>query len=118
MRKSGGSVYYRIKQVDLDGHFIYTSIIRTNCARKSIDIVIYPVPARDILNVIIRSDKSLKTQLLLVDGIGKIVRRIDATLFNGSNTFLFNLKGLASGEYLIRSSDPVVELNKKFNIVR
>ena len=81
-------------------------------------MLIYPVPARNLLNVVIRSDKSLKTQLLLFDSIGKIVRKIDATLFNGSNTFLFNLKGLASGEYFIRSSDPGVELNKKFNIVR
>jgi hypothetical protein len=114
----GGTAFYRIKQVDLDGHFNYTSIIRTNCERKMIDLVIYPVPALNILNVVIRSDKSLKTQLLLIDGIGKIVRKIDATLFNGSNTFIFNLKGLASGEYLIRSNNPGVELNKKFNIVR
>jgi hypothetical protein len=37
---NGGAVYYRIKQVDLDGHPVYTSIIRTNCERKSIDMVI------------------------------------------------------------------------------
>lgn len=115
---NSGPAYYRIKQVDIDGHFIYTSILRTNCVRKSLDMVIYPVPARDILNVVIQSDKSLKTQLLLVDGVGKIVRRMDATLFNGSNTFLFNLKGLASGEYIIRTNDPGVELNKTFNIIR
>jgi hypothetical protein len=114
----GGPAYYRIKQVDMDGHSIYTSIIRTNCARKSLDMAIYPVPARDILNVVVSSGKSLKTQLLLVDGNGKIVRRIDASLFNGSNTFLFNLRGLASGEYIIRSKSPGVELSKKFNIIR
>lgn len=114
----GGKAYYRIKQVDLEGNFIYTSIIRTNCDRKAIDMVIYPVPARDILNVVIRSDKSLKTRLLLVDGVGKIVRKLDVTLFSGSNTFLFDLKGLASGEYLIRSNATGVELNKTFNIIR
>jgi hypothetical protein len=114
----GGKAYYRIKQVDMEGNFIYTSIIRTNCDRKAIDMVIYPVPARDILNVVIRSDKSLKTRLLLFDGVGKIVRKMDVTLFNGSNTFLFNLEGLASGEYLIRSTAPGVEFNKTFNIIR
>ena len=115
---NGGKAYYRIKQVDVNGNFIYTSTIRTNCELKAINMVIYPVPARDILNVVIRSDKSLKTQLLLVDGVGKIVRKMDAALFNGSNTFLFNLKGLASGEYIIRSNSPWVELNKTFNIIR
>lgn len=116
--QNGGKAYYRIKEVDIDGHAIYTSIIRTNCELKAIDMVIYPVPARDLLNVVIRSDKSLKTQLLIVDGVGKIVRKIDAALLNGSNTFQFNLKGLAGGEYLIRSNAPGVELNKTFNIIR
>ena len=115
---NGGASLYRIKEVDMDGQTIYTSIIRTNCEVKTVDIVIYPVPARDLLNVVIRSVKSLKTQLLIIDGVGKVVRKIDATLLNGSNTFQFNLNGLASGEYLIRSNAPGVELNKTFNIAR
>ncbi len=114
----GGKSFYRIKQVDVDGHAIYTSIIRTNCEAKAISMVIYPVPARDILNVVIRSDRSLKTKLLVVDGTGRTIRRIEASLLNGSNTILVNLKGLSSGEYIIRSSNPDVELIKKFNIVR
>jgi hypothetical protein len=116
--QNGGNAYYRIKQVDLDGHFIYTSIVSTNCEFKNMDMVLYPVPARDLLNVVIRSDKSLKTQLLIVDGVGKIVRRMDATLLNGNNTFQFNLKGLASGQYIIRSNALDIELNKTFNIIR
>ena len=115
---NGGAMYYRIKEVDLDGHFIFTNIIRTNCEAKKMDMVIYPVPAQNILNVIIRSDKSLKTQLMLIDGVGKIVQKMNATLFNGSNSFIINLNGLSTGEYLIRSSDPGVELNKRFNIIR
>jgi hypothetical protein len=115
---NGGASLYRIKEVDMDGQTIYTSIIRTNCEVKTVDMVIYPVPARDLLNVVIRSVKSLKTQLLIIDGVGKVVRKIDATLLNGSNTFQFNLNGLASGEYLIRSNAPGVELNKTFNIAR
>ncbi|MEO8763178.1 MAG: T9SS type A sorting domain-containing protein [Ginsengibacter sp.] len=114
----GGNAFYRIKQVDIDNHPIYTSIIRTNCSLKAIDMVIYPVPARDVLNAVITSDKPLKTKLLLIDGVGKIVRKFDASLTNGSNTFQFNLKGLASGQYNLRSNDPGIELNKRFNIVR
>ena len=115
---NGGMALYRIKEVDMDGQPVYTSIIRTNCEVKAVDMVIYPVPARDLLNVIIRSATSLKTQLLIVDGVGRIVRKIEVTLANGSNTFQFNLKGLAGGEYLIRSNAPDVELTKTFNIIR
>ncbi len=113
-----GTAFYRIKQVDLDGHFIYTSIFKSNCDRKKFNIVIYPVPARDLLKVVISSDKSVKTQLMVMDAVGKVVRKIDLNLLNGNNTFQVNLKGLASGEYLIHSNNPDVELNKKFNIVR
>lgn len=115
---NGGTSLYRIKEVDLDGQPVYTSIIRTNCEVKAVDMVIYPVPARDLLNVVIRSAKSLKTQLLIIDGLGKVVRKIDATLLNGSNTFQFNLNGLAGGQYMIRSNAPDAELNKTFNIIR
>jgi len=115
---NGGKAFYRIKQVDLDGHASYTIVIKTTCSVKAIDMIIYPVPARDMLNVVIRSDKSLKAQLFLVDGIGKTVRKIDAALISGSNTFLFNLKGLAAGAYMIRSNTPGIELTRKFNIIR
>lgn len=115
---NGGKAFYRIKQVDMDGRAIYTSIIRTNCQLRGIDMIIYPVPARDLLNVVIRSDKSLKTQLLLVDGTGKIVRRTNASLFNGSNTFLLNLKKLPSGQYIIRTNNPNIDLTKSFTIIR
>jgi hypothetical protein len=106
----GGKAYYRIKQVDIDGHFMYSTVTRTSCEQKAIYMVIYPVPATDVLNVIVQSDKALKTDLVLVDAIGKIIRKTGATLFNGSNTFLFDLKGLPAGAYLIRI--------KKFTIAR
>ncbi|MDP4285011.1 MAG: T9SS type A sorting domain-containing protein [Bacteroidota bacterium] len=116
--EAGGALLYRIKEVDLDGHFIYTSIIRTNCESKKLSIVTYPVPAGNLLNVVITSDKSLKTQLLIINSTGEIVRKTQATLFNGSNTFQFNLNGLSTGNYIIRSTDSSVEFNKKFTIVR
>lgn len=115
---SGGNAFYRIKQVDLDGHVTYTSIIRTNCQVNNMAMVIYPVPAHNMLNVVISSDKSLKTKLMVIDGVGRVVRGMDVNLFKGNNKFQFDLKGLSSGEYLIRCSDPGIDLNRKFSIAR
>jgi hypothetical protein len=80
-------------------------------------MVIYPVHARGLLNVVIQSGKSLKTNLLIIDPVGKVVQKMEVNLTNGSNTLQFNLKGLASGEYIINSSTPGIEFNKKFNII-
>ena len=115
---SSDNAFYRIKEADIDGNIVYTSIFRTNCTGTNLGMVIYPVPARDLLNVVIKSDRAVKTQLLLVDGVGRVVSRMDANLSIGNNTLLFNLKGLASGEYLIRSNNARVPFSKKFNIVK
>lgn len=112
------SAYYRIKQVNTDGSFIYTNIISSNCATRNIDMVLYPVPAKDILNVMVKATQSAKTKLAIIDGLGRTVQVMDITLTPGNNTFQFNLKGLANGEYLIQSNAPGAVLNKKFNIIR
>lgn len=111
-----GNALYRIKQVDFDGRAYYTSIARTNCQSNGMGMLVYPVPARDILNVVIQSDREIKTKLMVIDGAGRIVRVMDAHLFNGNNTFDINLKGLSNGAYMIRSNNPNIELSKKFSI--
>ncbi len=114
---AGGTALYRIKQVDMDGQYIYTNIERATCETRNIGAVIYPVPARDILNVVIKADRSAKTQLMVYETSGKLVRKVDVTLVNGNNSFKINTAGLAAGDYLIRSSNNEIDLNKKFTVV-
>lgn len=113
---NGGAAFYRIKQVDNDGATFYTSIKATNCNSKTITNVIYPVPAKDILYVSIKSDKALKTNLQVYDATGKIVRSMEAMVNKGNNNFTLNLKGLASGDYIIKSTEPEINLTKRFII--
>jgi hypothetical protein len=113
-----GQAFYRIKEVDIDGNFTYTNIISSDCATKTIDIVLYPVPAKDLLNVVINSTQFVKTKLAIIDAIGEVVRVMDVSLVAGTNNYQFNLHGLSSGEYLIRSNAPGIILTKTFNIIR
>ncbi|RYF91128.1 MAG: T9SS type A sorting domain-containing protein [Chitinophagaceae bacterium] len=114
----GGAAFYRIKQLDKNGQFMYSDIARTNCQVKNISSVIYPVPAHDVLNVVIKSDKAVRTQLMVYDMQGKLVKKLDANVLNGNNNFRINLLGLPSGDYMLRSNDAVLELNKIFTISR
>lgn len=114
----GGAAFYRIKQIDKDGQFIYTDVARTNCQTKNITSVIYPVPAQDVLNVVIKSDRALRTQLMVYDMQGKLVKKVEASILNGNNNFRINLIDLASGDYMIRTNDATIELNKVFTITR
>ena len=115
---NGGVAMYRIKQIDKDGQFIYTGVEKTNCLVKNITSLIYPVPAYDVLNVVIKSDRSVRTQLMVYDMQGKLVKNIDAPVIAGNNTFKINLIGLASGDYMLRSNDATIEINKIFTIKR
>ncbi|MFZ4772066.1 MAG: T9SS type A sorting domain-containing protein, partial [Ferruginibacter sp.] len=115
---NGGVALYRIKQIDKDGQFIYTGVEKTNCLVKNITSLIYPVPAYDVLNVVIKSDRSVRTQLMVYDMQGKLVKNIDAPVIAGNNTFKINLIGLASGDYMLRSNDATIEINKIFTIKR
>lgn len=115
---NGGAAYYRLRQVDLDGRFIYTDIKRTNCKNGAFDVVIYPVPAKDNLTVVIKSDKSVRTDLRIVDMTGKVVQIIPTQINSGNNTINLNVSKLASGQYILGSSDPALQLNNKFTILR
>lgn len=114
----GGTAQYRIKQVDKDGGFTYTAIRQTNCRSSAVGVVIYPVPANDVLNVAIRTDKAIRIELQVLDMTGRMVRRQAAVLNPGNNKVVINTAGLASGEYVIRSSDGTVKLNQQFTIAR
>ncbi len=114
----GGTAFYRIRQVDTDGRFIYTAIKSTNCKAGQFDITLFPVPAKDNLNVVIKSDRTVKTDLQVLDMTGKIVQRTIVQINKGNNNIVLDINNLPGGQYLLVSSDPAVLINKKFTIVR
>jgi hypothetical protein len=113
-----GTALYRVKQVDLDGRTEYTAQRSKSCTGRLVNVVLYPVPTSNILNVAIRTDKSIRTELQVYDMAGRIVKTQAALLNNGSNNLTINVAGLAVGEYILRSTDGTLQLNKKFTIAR
>ncbi|MBL7730178.1 MAG: T9SS type A sorting domain-containing protein [Chitinophagaceae bacterium] len=114
----GGAAFYRLRQVDMDGRYTYTEIKRTNCRAGQFDVVLYPVPAKDNITVVINSDKAVRTDLLIVDMNGRTVRRVPTQINSGNNTIQLNVSDLSAGQYLLSGSDPSIELNKKFTVIR
>ncbi|MFN8289857.1 MAG: T9SS type A sorting domain-containing protein [Chitinophagaceae bacterium] len=113
-----GILFYRIRQVDRDGHFVYTSVRRTTCGGKNLDVVVYPVPAKDVLNVVIRAEKAVTTDIQVLDASGRQVQKILKNLNSGNNSFTLDISRLPAGQYLLTSSYPEVQINKKFVVSR
>ncbi len=114
----GGNNFYRIRQVDEDGRFIYTNVKHTDCKTDQFDVILYPVPAKDNLNVVIRSDKAVKTDLQIMDMNGRTVRRTTTQINKGNNNIILNIIDLSVGQYMLISSDPSIIINKRFTIAR
>lgn len=60
---NSGKVYYRLKQIDDDGQYSYSSVVLTDCKSSSLSnplISIYPNPATDILTIDIKGLKGKK----------------------------------------------------------
>lgn len=113
-----GQLFYRVKQVDRDGRFVYTSIRRMTCGGKNLDVVIFPVPAKDVLNVVIKSDKAITTDVQIVDASGRQVQKVMKNLASGNNSFTLDVSRLPAGQYLLTSSYPDIQINKKFVVAR
>lgn len=115
---NGGTALYRIRQVDLDGRATYTAIRQTNCTASQFDVVLYPVPTRDNLTVVIKSGKSVRTELQIMDMSGRTIRRIPAQINSGNNTINLDVSRIPAGQYMLVSSAPEIEISKKFTVIR
>ena len=91
-----GQVYYRIKQIDLDGRSDFSEIrsIRNNA--KKFNITIYPNPGRDLVKVTIPDGAGI-VDISLSDMSGKEIKR-----WNSTSVKNIELTNLRPGMYTIR----------------
>ena len=87
---NSGANYYRLKQLDLDGRFTYSSVVVVNMDDLEVPVTLFPNPARDILNVESGSDFS-----------GVTLFTLDGRKVRTSDTRELPLDGLSSGLYLV-----------------
>ena len=112
---SSGTVYYRIKQVDLDNQFRYTSIRSVRVQAKTIIGSIYPQPVKDVLNFSFNSTKEGLANIFIYNINGNLIRRIDKQVRKGDQLMGIRTAGLANGIYTISVSiSGKVEYRGKF----
>ena len=95
------SMYYRLRQIDLDGGFKYSNIIRINIAREVKRSVVFPNPTSGLITVSIGDANLIGREAMVYNETGTLIQRV---LINGNN-FTINLSGQTNGIYLIRLSE-------------
>lgn len=98
-------LYYRIKQVDINGKISYsdTRLLRLNIKGNAINV--FPNPAKDgfYVNIPFTTADSKMVQLNLIAANGQIIRSKEITAMQASN-YYFDLKdkNLAAGNYSLQ----------------
>jgi hypothetical protein len=96
-----GTVYYRVKNVDLDGKFKYSSVVRVT-GKRTMSIKMFPMPA--FRNVTIQHDRTgSNATLTLTTMDGRTVKHM--ALPEGSYQTNLELAQMAPGMYLVRIDD-------------
>ena len=105
-------VFYRLKMLDKDGQFTYSPIRQINIKHSTFNIVLFPNPAKDILQLQIESNQKATLNLQVLAQDGKIVLSKQLTVQQGSSLQSLNISQLAAGHYFLHvfpaDKEPVV----------
>ncbi len=103
-REGLGNTYYRLRQVDLDGKYAFSSIvlIKANATHAFAIENIYPNPVKRNTTIWIASSVKDKATILVTDESGRKYMAQSASLESGSNAISLNLSTLAPGNYFIK----------------
>jgi len=102
----GVTYYYRVKQVDIDGKYSFSSVIKINPEVKTIySTALSPNPVHEQSTVSIQSEKSTTITLTIIDFSGRTVSRRSENLIRGNNPFIIDLSGKPAGAYILNISN-------------
>ena len=96
-----GPVYYRIKQIDKDGRFVYTEI-RSIRFDSKIGIAIYPNPAKTVSSLTVDLPEDALISVRISDVSGKELQKYEINGTQGTNLKRIDLSKFAAGTYIVR----------------
>jgi uncharacterized repeat protein (TIGR01451 family) len=93
--------YYRLKLLDKDGKFTYSSIRNINNS-SSFDVVVYPNPVHQNLTLSFNAEKAMDVQIEIVNSEGKKVYAKKIQLPSGASMQNINIHALSNGNYFMK----------------
>jgi len=115
-RQSSSVVYYRLKMVDSDDAYKYSSVVTITLPDVTSRVALFPNPASHEVNVTITTAIDGKVKWQLIDNAGRIVNHSSITAKKGNNNLVINLNRLSTGTYFLIVSgadiDQKVKLEK------
>ncbi len=115
-KNNNAKSYYRLKQIDFDGKFEYSPIIVNTCyTDNNAEVIIYPNPCDDILNISISNWNSEFVKYEITNITGQIIYTSKLLITSGFAFDQIETENLKSGMYYIRLYDDTHSISKKIN---
>ncbi|WP_165917312.1 hypothetical protein, partial [Flaviaesturariibacter aridisoli] len=94
-----GRVYYRLKQLDINGSFTYSPVVTLNLGSQGIDpgVTLLSNPVKSQLRLQVRTAAATKASLYLTDGNGRVVFRQERELPAGTTALSVDLPSFLAG---------------------
>ncbi|HTF29027.1 MAG TPA: T9SS type A sorting domain-containing protein, partial [Flavitalea sp.] len=107
-------IYYRLKIIDHDGSYTYSTIVVLDIPGSFITrITIFPNPADKQATVLITSASEQQVKWQLIDVAGRKVMSKEATLKKGENRIMIDLNNLRSGVYFLQVNGEFINAQEK-----
>jgi uncharacterized repeat protein (TIGR03803 family) len=107
-------IYYRLKQKDIDGRFIYSGIVALSVGKNKNALFIYPNPVSDKANFTISLNKSEKLEGRIIDITGRVIHQQQWNLLTGSTSLSIDVKNLVKGIYYLELKGETINERKQF----
>ncbi|MBC7850607.1 MAG: T9SS type A sorting domain-containing protein, partial [Chitinophagaceae bacterium] len=116
---AGGTSYYRIRQVDIDGKNSYSKVIIVKMQGAGSEMKVFPTAATNSVNFNMSIDRASDAQVMIVDANGRMVLRTQKTLAAGSNQQTVDVSSLTKGSYYfqVRNNDGTINSTQVFHKV-
>ncbi len=98
---NAGKNYYRLKMVDIDNVFSYSSILSVELSLANGACLIYPNPARNSTSLLFNSVTAGRYIVRIVDGAGRILKQISGVSAVGMNKVDLSVQRWGTGVYTV-----------------
>ncbi|MFK7969920.1 MAG: T9SS type A sorting domain-containing protein, partial [Bacteroidia bacterium] len=114
-----GLMYYRLRQVDIDGSFSYSNIISANVPASNFEAELGPSPATDACTLWLHAIPSTGYQLRVYDSMGKEVwYKNEQNPAASAQEIALPVQALPTGTYLLSIKTDEKEISRKLVVVR
>ncbi|MEY3399115.1 MAG: hypothetical protein RL220_1709, partial [Bacteroidota bacterium] len=118
MQRPMGLAYYRLRQVDFNGHSEYSPVIAVQTNGLPEMVGIYPNPAVDQLFLRFNSGEECQIRIDITDLSGRSVLQKAANVHTGFSTLEINDLSMPSGYYFVSAYSGTGELLSRMPVIR